>query len=79
MNHLHIHRWMAIFPISIGAITLIIILAIQHQTCEVPAADITRSSAISADAMPRGGKTDEGPTHCLVYGKYCVGEYLRGR
>jgi hypothetical protein len=76
MNRLHIHRRMAIIPLSIGVVTLIIILATPHQTCQVPAVDVTR---ISADAIPHGGKPDQDPPHCLVYGKYCLGEYLHGR
>src|ERR1700687_5274371 len=30
-------------------------------------------------AISKGGKTSNAPSHCLVYGKYCLGEALRSK
>ncbi|QIE27312.1 hypothetical protein SBC1_52520 (plasmid) [Caballeronia sp. SBC1] len=76
MNRLHIRRRMVFIPLLAVVVMLLIILATPHQSHQVSAVDGTR---ISADAIPHGGKPDDRPPHCLVYGKYCVGQYLRGR
>jgi hypothetical protein len=70
MNRLHINHTLVLVLLTVGAV------ASLYETCQTPTTDATH---ITADAIPNAGKPDKVPPHCLVYGKYCLGEALHGR
>lgn len=75
MNRLYINHAFGFVLLSVGAITLSMFASL-HETCEPPAADSVR---VSTDVPANGAKPINVPSHCLVYGKYCLGESLRSR
>ncbi|WP_207004047.1 hypothetical protein [Trinickia mobilis] len=76
MNRLHFHHWAALVPLFLGALILFVTLTSINQACLAPAADDLRPTS---GAMAKNGETNSKPSHCLVYGKYCLGDTLRGR
>ena len=75
MNRLHIHHTLVLVLLLVGAMTLMMVASL-YETCQAPTTDATH---VTADAIPNAGKPDKVPPHCLVYGKYCLGESLHGR
>jgi hypothetical protein len=75
MNRLRINQILAIILLPVGAMTLMMFASL-YQSCQRPNTDTVR---ISGDAISKGGKTSNAPSHCLVYGKYCLGEALRSK
>jgi hypothetical protein len=74
MNRLHINDILAIILLPVGAITLMMFASL-YQTCQRPITDTVR---VSGEAISKGGKPNNAPSHCLVYGQYCLGEFLPG-
>jgi hypothetical protein len=75
MNRLRINQILAFVLLPVGAMTLMI-FASRYETCQTPAMDTAR---LSANAMPNDEKPNNGTSHCLVYGKYCLGDALHSR
>ncbi|MGF6780842.1 hypothetical protein P3T21_006073 [Paraburkholderia sp. GAS334] len=75
MNRLHINHTLVLVLLSVGATTLMLVASL-YETCQEPTTDVTH---ITADAILNAGKPDKVPPHCLMYGKYCLGEALHGR
>jgi hypothetical protein len=69
MNRLPIRHWAALVPLILGAWVLFVTLASISGVCVAPAAD---ASVNNAEASSK-------PSHCLIYGKYCLGDTLRSR
>ena len=76
MNRLHIHHWAALVPLLLGALMLFVTLESINPTCVTPATDDLRPTS---DAVANNAKTNSQPSHCLIYGKYCLGDTLRSR
>ncbi len=75
MINLHIHHPVALALLLTGAIMLTMIASV-YQACEVATTETLRPAP---DAVPYGGKPNNATPHCLVFGKYCLGDSLRGR
>jgi hypothetical protein len=75
MNRWHINHRLAIVLLLVGAMAIMMVASL-YETCETATTDTVR---LSANAKPNGGKSDNVSSHCLIYGKYCLGEYLHGR
>jgi hypothetical protein len=75
MNRSRINRILALVLLSVGAMTLMIFASL-YETCRTCASDTVR---LSADAVSSGAKRNNGASHCLVYGKYCLGDSLRSK
>ncbi len=75
MNRLRINHILAFVLLSVEAMTLMIFASL-YETCRTSALDTVR---LSADAISDGVKPNNGASHCLVYGKYCLGDPLRGK
>jgi hypothetical protein len=75
MNRLHINHTLALVLLLVGATTLLMVASL-YESCQIPTTNTVR---LSADARPNGGKQDNGSSHCLIYGKYCLGKFLHGR
>jgi hypothetical protein len=75
MNRLQINRILALVLPLVGAMAILTV-ATLYETCETPTTDTAHHSA---DAKANGGKSDNVSSHCLIYGKYCLGKYLHGR
>jgi hypothetical protein len=77
MNRLRINYTLALVLLLVGAMTLMMVASL-YEPCQTPTTDTVR---LSADAIPKpnGGQPDNGSSHCLIYGKYCLGEFLHGR
>jgi hypothetical protein len=77
MNRLHINHTLALVLLLVGAMTLMMVASL-YQSCQTPTTDTVR---LSSDAIPKPnvGKPDNGPSHRMIYGKYCLGEFLHGR
>ena len=76
MNRLRIHHWAALVPLLLGALILFVTLESINSTCVTPATDDLRPTS---DAIANNAKTNSKPPHCLIYGKYCLGDTLRSR
>ena len=75
MNRLRINHTLAWVALSAGAVALTM-FASSYESCQPPAVDTGR---LSVDAATNDGKTNSTAPHCLVYGKYCLGDSLHGR
>jgi hypothetical protein len=75
MNRLYVNHAFEFILLSVAVVALSMFASVQ-ETCEPPAADSVR---VSTDAPAHGAKPNNVPSHCLVYGKYCLGESLHGR
>jgi hypothetical protein len=60
----------------VGALLSIIALATSGQNCQVSSDDTAR---VVPDAVAGNGIPERPATHCLIYGKLCLGNTLRGR
>jgi hypothetical protein len=76
MNRLPIQHWAALVPLLLGALMLFVTLASIDQACVTPASDELRPTS---DATASNAETSSTPFHCLIYGKYCLGDTLRSR
>jgi hypothetical protein len=76
MNRLHIQHWAALVPLILGVLVLFVTLTSINGACVAPATGELRSpSDTSANSAEMSGKS----SHCLIYGKYCLGDTLRSR
>jgi hypothetical protein len=75
MNRLHINRRLALVLLLVGAMAIMMVASLD-ETCETATTD---TAHLSANAKPNGEKSNNVSSHCLIYGKYCLGEYLHGR
>jgi hypothetical protein len=75
MSRLHINYTLVLCLPLLWGLTLMMV-ASPHEIC-VPLT--TRTVRLPVDANPSGGEPNNATSHCLVYGKYCLGESLRGR
>jgi len=75
MSRLHINYTLVLVLLLVGATTLMMVVSL-YKPCQTPT---MRRVRLSVDAIPNGGKPNSTPVHCLVYGKYCLGEFLHGR
>lgn len=74
MSHLRSPRTIAPVLLSLGLAELVI-LAGREESCQLPARE-TKHTLIHA--APVGEKSNN-PSHCLIYGKDCLGESLRSQ
>jgi hypothetical protein len=75
MSRLHINYTLVLVLLLVWAMTLLMV-ASPYEICETSA---TRTVHIPVDASPSGGQPNNAPSHCLIYGKDCLGESLHGR
>jgi hypothetical protein len=75
MSRLHINYTLVLCLLFVWAMTLMMV-ASPHEICETPT---TRTGHLPVDASPTGGELNNAPSHCLLYGKYCLGESLHDR
>ncbi|MEW6343307.1 MAG: hypothetical protein RXR20_04800 [Paraburkholderia sp.] len=75
MNGIHMSHPLAM-ALTLGAAVVFAILAAVNEVCQPPAAQTLRSPT---DVTASGGKPNDAPAHCLMFGKYCLGEFLRGK
>jgi hypothetical protein len=59
----------------VGAILVIIALAMSGKNCQVSRANTV---GILTDGLAGNKILERHETHCLIYGKLCLGETLRG-
>ncbi|MGF6261568.1 hypothetical protein OKW49_002469 [Paraburkholderia youngii] len=69
-NHFLVVFLIAILVFVVGT------LVTFNESCEVPASNATR---VGADELPGNGSLNGAASHCLLYGKYCLSDTLRGR
>jgi hypothetical protein len=74
MKRSYVKRAVALVLLSTGVMTLLA-LASPYETCLPPVVNTVPVATHSpvGNAMPH-----KVSSHCLVYGKYCLGEALRG-
>ena len=77
MKRLYINRAVAFVLLSAGVTTLIV-LAAPYEICPPLAVNTVRVST-DAGSPPNSAMPHGALSHCLVYGKYCVGEALHGK
>ena len=66
-----------LFAVSLlGTILSIIALAMSGQTCQLSGYDTAR---VVTGGPAVNGLPERPETHCLIYGKLCLGNTLRGR
>lgn len=75
MNRLHFNHTFSAVLLSTGAMTLLMFASV-YETCQLPAVDTVR---LSTQGPPNSAKPNNVPSHCLIYGKYCLGEPLRSK
>jgi hypothetical protein len=73
---MHIHHWAALVPLLLGTLVLFVTLTFISRTCSAPATEDLRPTS---DAIARNVETNRKLSHCLIYGKYCLGDTLRSR
>lgn len=75
MNRVHISHPLAFVLLLVWVTTLMVVVSL-YGTCRTSVMDTVR---LSADAKSSGARPDDVPPHCLIYGKYCLGETLHSR
>jgi hypothetical protein len=76
MNWFHIHGKLALTLTAITVTLLIVATAARSEACKALLADM---ASLFTDAGYPGPATDHVPKHCLVFGKYCLGDALHSR
>ena len=76
MNGLHTPGKMGGVLLIVAAIAAAFVIAGLERTVRTPACDIPDVSAAATTAQDASHLVR---SRCLVYGKYCLGDFLRGR
>jgi hypothetical protein len=75
MNRVPMNHPLAM-ALTLGAALVLAILAALNQVCQLPTGEMLRSPA---DVSVSGGKSNDASAHCLIFGKYCLGDSMRGK